>query len=34
VWLQPGMQLEADVELETRRLFEWVLEPLYTITGR
>ncbi len=34
VSLQPGMQLEADVELETRRLFEWVLEPLYTITGR
>ena len=34
VRLQPGMQLEADVELETRRLFEWVLDPLYTITGR
>jgi len=34
VWLQPGMQLEADVALETRRLYEWVLEPLYTITGK
>jgi membrane fusion protein len=31
--LQPGMQLEADVVLEERRLFEWVLEPLYTLTG-
>lgn len=26
--LQPGMQLEADVLLERRRLIEWVLEPL------
>ncbi len=34
VRLQPGMQLEADVALETRRLYEWVLEPLYTITGK
>jgi len=34
VQLQPGMQLEADVALETRRLYEWVLEPLYTITGK
>jgi len=32
--LQAGMQLEADVELETRRLYEWVLDPLYTITGK
>ncbi|MGE0709923.1 MAG: HlyD family secretion protein [Planctomycetota bacterium] len=32
--LQPGMQLEADVVLETRRLYEWALDPLYTITGR
>ena len=32
--LQPGMQLEADVQIETRRLIEWVLEPLYTLTGR
>jgi len=32
--LQAGMQLEADVALETRRLYEWVLDPLYTITGR
>ncbi len=32
--LQPGMQLEADVHIETRLLYEWVLEPLYTLTGR
>lgn len=32
--LQPGMQLEADIQVERRRLYEWVLDPLYTITGR
>ena len=32
--LQPGMQLEADVLIETRRLIEWVLDPLYTLTGK
>jgi len=32
--LQPGMQLEADVHIETRPLFEWILEPLFTLTGR
>ena len=32
--LQPGMQLEADVHIETRPLFEWLLEPLFTVTGR
>jgi membrane fusion protein len=31
--LQPGMQLDADVVLEQRRLVEWMLEPLYTISG-
>jgi membrane fusion protein len=31
--LQPGMALEADVALERRRLFEWVLDPLYAVTG-
>jgi membrane fusion protein len=31
--LQSGMALEADIALEKRRLFEWVLEPLYTVTG-
>ena len=32
-WKQPGMTLEADVALERRRLFEWVLDPLYAVAG-
>lgn len=32
--LQPGMTLEADVLIETRRIYEWVLDPLYSLTGR
>ena len=32
--LQAGMRLDADVLQETRRIYEWVLEPLYSITGR
>jgi membrane fusion protein len=32
--LQPGMQLEADVMLERRRLIEWVFDPLFTLTGK
>ena len=32
--LQPGMQLDADVVIERRRLIEWVLDPLFTITGK
>jgi membrane fusion protein len=32
--LQPGMQVEADVMIETRRLIEWAVDPLYTLTGR
>ncbi|MFM1987425.1 MAG: hypothetical protein RJA99_382 [Pseudomonadota bacterium] len=32
--LQPGMQLESDVLLERRRLWEWALEPLFTLTGK
>ena len=32
--LQPGMQLEADVLIETRRLYQWVLDPLHSLTGR
>jgi membrane fusion protein len=27
------MQLEADVMIENRRLIEWVLEPLFTLSG-
>jgi membrane fusion protein len=33
VRLQPGMQLQADVMIQTRRLVGWVLEPLFTLTG-
>ncbi|WP_337918675.1 HlyD family efflux transporter periplasmic adaptor subunit [Pseudaminobacter soli (ex Zhang et al. 2022)] len=32
--LQPGMKLEADVLLERRRLIEWMLEPLFSISGK
>ena len=32
--LQPGMKLEADVMIETRRLIEWVFDPLFTLTGK
>jgi membrane fusion protein len=32
--LRAGAVIDASVLLETRRLYEWVLEPLYTITGR
>ncbi len=34
VRLQPGMQLDADILLERRRLIEWVLDPIYTLTGQ
>ena len=32
--LQPGMQLQADILIETRRLIEWVFDPLFTLTGK
>jgi len=32
--LLAGMTVEADVLLERRRLYEWVLEPLYSLAGR
>jgi len=32
--LQSGMLLEADVLQERRRLYEWVLEPLYSLSGK
>ena len=28
------MQLEADIMQERRKLYEWVLEPLISITGK
>jgi membrane fusion protein len=32
--LRAGMAVEADVLLETRRLYEWILEPLYSLRGQ
>jgi membrane fusion protein len=32
--LQPGLQLDADILIEKRRLIEWVLDPLFTLTGK
>lgn len=32
--LQAGMLLDADIMLETRHLYEWVLEPLFSLTGK
>lgn len=34
VALKPGMRLDASIILEHRRLYEWVLEPLFSISGR
>lgn len=31
--IQAGMLLDADVLRDTRRLYEWVLEPLFSMTG-
>jgi hypothetical protein len=28
------MVLEADVLMETLRIYQWVLEPLYSLAGR
>jgi membrane fusion protein len=32
--LQAGQRLDADILQETRKLYEWMLEPLYSITGK
>lgn len=32
--LKSGMAVTADVEVDTRKLYEWVLEPMYSIKGR
>jgi membrane fusion protein len=34
VSLKPGMVLDASIILEHRRLYEWILEPLFSISGR
>lgn len=31
--LRPGMMLEADILGERRKLYEWLLEPLYSVRG-
>ncbi|MDP5308472.1 HlyD family secretion protein [Paracoccus spongiarum] len=31
--LQPGMTLQADIQIDRRRLWEWVLDPLYSLRG-
>lgn len=33
IFLQPGMKLSADILLENRSLFEWLLEPIYSLKG-
>ncbi|WP_312316989.1 HlyD family efflux transporter periplasmic adaptor subunit [Stenotrophomonas sp.] len=32
--LRPGMLIEADILGERRRLYEWILEPIYSVTGK
>lgn len=32
--LQAGMLLDADIWLDRRRLYEWMLDPLYSVIGR
>ncbi|MDR0310744.1 MAG: HlyD family efflux transporter periplasmic adaptor subunit [Acidobacteriota bacterium] len=32
--LRPGMTLSADVVLDKRSLFEWLLEPVYSLRGK
>jgi membrane fusion protein len=32
--LQVGMIVDADIWLDRRKLYEWVLDPLYSVLGR
>ena len=32
--LQAGMQVEADIRLDRRRLIEWIFEPVLSLAGR
>ncbi|RNF69948.1 HlyD family efflux transporter periplasmic adaptor subunit [Marinomonas rhizomae] len=32
--LLPSMQLEADVQQDTRRFYEWILDPIYSIVRK
>jgi membrane fusion protein len=28
------MDIEVDILIDTRKLYEWVLEPVYSVTGK
>ena len=32
--LLPGMQLEADIKQDTRRIYEWILDPIYSVVRK
>ena len=32
--LRAGMLLEADIMIDKRKLYEWIVEPIYSITGK
>jgi membrane fusion protein len=32
--LKPGMIAEADIVQDTRKLWEWALEPVFSVSGR
>jgi len=32
--LKAGMQMEASLALEKRRLIEWIIDPIYSVTGK
>lgn len=32
--LQPGMVVDANVLLDRRRIYEWILDPLYSVLGK
>ena len=32
--LKTGMYLEADIHQDSRRIYEWILEPIYSVKGR
>lgn len=34
VELREGMRVDADVVLETRKLYEWILEPIFNMRGK
>ena len=34
VALQPGMRVDAEILQERRHLYEWLLEPLYSVSGK